>query len=226
MEWNFDNVKYNGKDLDRVQVDGVTVWEKAKPKFYDYLQSVNGSAFINTGIIANDNTKIEFNAWSNCVGSFYFTGSRLGGANPKILFAVGGKQANKDITLYVGDTDTAINLTRVNTGFSINGWLQTNGNTTFSYYLNYENQTFTDNNVPYSGSISYTIPIYIFSLDATRTISQTTRLYGYKIWQNGILVRDYKPCLYNNQAGLWDSVECKFYGNANNTGTLTVGNDG
>lgn len=36
---------------------------------------------------------------------------------------------------------------------------------------------------------------------------------------------DLKPCLYGGQAGLWDTVSQRFFGNSNSSGTLTVGND-
>ena len=49
------------------------------------------------------------------------------------------------------------------------------------------------------------------------------KVYSFKMYDNGILIRDFKPCLYNGEAGLWDSVECKFYGNANSSGTFTLG---
>ena len=68
--------------------------------------------------------------------------------------------------------------------------------------------------------------MYLFSINRGNAVTvNKTALYYCRIYDNGVLVRDYKPCLYNGEAGLWDSVEGKFYGNANNTGTLTVGND-
>ena len=50
-------------------------------------------------------------------------------------------------------------------------------------------------------------------------------LYSFKIYENDVLVRDFKPCTYNGVAGLWDMVESKFYDNSNSVGTLTVSND-
>ncbi len=38
-----------------------------------------------------------------------------------------------------------------------------------------------------------------------------SRCYGLKIWQDGFLVRDYRPCLKNGVAGLYDDVSKRIY---------------
>ena len=51
----------------------------------------------------------------------------------------------------------------------------------------------------------------------------TGRIYYLKIWQSGILFRDYIPCQTTSGGiGLWDDVNSVFYGNAG-TGTFTAG---
>ena len=37
------------------------------------------------------------------------------------------------------------------------------------------------------------------------------RCYGFKMWQDGVLVRDYRPCLKNGVAGLYDDVTKRIY---------------
>lgn len=74
-------------------------------------------------------------------------------------------------------------------------------------------------------------PLTIFSDYYNRSVSgqlayfNGNSLYSFKIYENDVLVRDFKPCTYNGVAGLWDTVESKFYCNSNNIGTLTVSND-
>lgn len=74
-------------------------------------------------------------------------------------------------------------------------------------------------------------PLTIFSDYYNRSVSGTmayfnnNSLYSFKIYENDVLVRDFKPCTYNGVAGLWDMVESKFYGNSNSVGTLTASND-
>ena len=40
------------------------------------------------------------------------------------------------------------------------------------------------------------------------------RLYSCDIYENGVLKHSYTPCAMNGIAGLWDSIEAKFYGNS------------
>lgn len=51
-----------------------------------------------------------------------------------------------------------------------------------------------------------------------------TRLYYCKIYSDSTyttLVRDYVPCFYNGEYGLWDKVNDEFYGNAAASGAFT-----
>ena len=42
-------------------------------------------------------------------------------------------------------------------------------------------------------------------------MSAKARCYGLEIWQDGKLVRDYKPCLKNGVAGLYDTVSGRIF---------------
>lgn len=224
MEWNFDNVKYNGKDLDRVQVDGVTVWEKLK--FYDYLQN-DGVAYINTLIAPKDIDEFYIDAIIyDFVGSSALNtilGMRLGYERPSLR--LGLNKSPQYMIINYGDgykQKNVINPYTLGSNFKINFTRNQITVTTIvggTYSYNLEEQT-------YEGC---TGSMMLFSQRENTSESSVYRLkgkvYSLSFSNNGTLVRDYKPCLYKGEAGLWDSVEGKFYGNANNTGKLTVGND-
>lgn len=221
MEWNFDNVKYNGKDLDRVQVDGVTVWEKAKPKFYDYLEN-DGVAYIDTGI----------KNIINCEFGIVAQQLELLSEFPTILGANDRNDAYKVIFGYGTTSGMFYSQTGGHSGWTRFIARDLNKHSMVAkIYANraeftFDNTTYT---ASYANTNSQTKSLYLFArnnYDGATTSNTKQKVYSLYIIDNGVLVRDYKPCLYNNQAGLWDSVEGKFYGNANNTGTLTVGNDG
>lgn len=60
---------------------------------------------------------------------------------------------------------------------------------------------------------SNTYPARVFS--GRETANHKGRLYGAKLWDNGTLVRNLVPCkLANGAIGVYDTVNCKFYGNA------------
>lgn len=65
---------------------------------------------------------------------------------------------------------------------------------------------------------------YIFNISNNRPQSYmaTMKLYSCKIYLNGTLIRDLVPCKYNNQIGLWDTVNGSFLGNAG-TGEFVAG---
>ena len=55
--------------------------------------------------------------------------------------------------------------------------------------------------------------LYLFARNnnGTPNAFSASRLYGLKIWQNGALVRDFKPCLKNGVAGLYDDVSKRIF---------------
>lgn len=66
-----------------------------------------------------------------------------------------------------------------------------------------------------SNSCAY--PMYLFArniANSTVDLYSKMRLYSCKIYDNGVLVRDYIPFRYNNEVGLWDRVSNTFYGNS------------
>ena len=66
----------------------------------------------------------------------------------------------------------------------------------------------------YSGSS------YLDGIDTRRFIGD---IYSFKVYDNDVLIRDFIPVkTLENQIGLWDLVEDKFYGNAG-TGAFVAG---
>ena len=80
--------------------------------------------------------------------------------------------------------------------------------------------------VPTNTKISGTMTLVRLASMSDSYSKGKVKLYYTQIFnKEGKLIKDFRPCLYNDEAGLWELVENKFYGNANSTGTLTVGND-
>jgi len=48
------------------------------------------------------------------------------------------------------------------------------------------------------------------------------KLYYFKMYYQGVLIRNFVPAQYNGEYGMWDLVEDKFYPNKG-TGSFTVG---
>ena len=55
--------------------------------------------------------------------------------------------------------------------------------------------------------------LYVFSMNHNGSAygNSKTRCYGLKIWQDGALVRDFKPCVHGGRAGLYDAQNDQIY---------------
>lgn len=64
--------------------------------------------------------------------------------------------------------------------------------------------------------------IEIFKAGRSTTLGSTYRLHSFKLYDGDTLVRDFVPAQFNEEYGLWDLVQNRFYGNKG-TGAFTVG---
>lgn len=71
---------------------------------------------------------------------------------------------------------------------------------------------------------TFTYPIRLFAQNTQNTAANeqsSMKLYNFKLYQDGVLIRDFIPCLNaSNVAGLYDIVEGKWYPNSG-TGSFT-----
>ena len=218
----------------RIMRGSEILWDRLPRDYQEvsYIQS-NGNCYFRTGVVPTDKTRMEMKIYTTCTGSFYASGSRSAGG-----------------TIYFGQTGT---MTKSRVGGSVNGssvqastdgvyWsrtssgqmydimLQTNGDGTYDYTIDdtthdksYEaiGQTYTA-----MGDVSKTYDICIFALSKSYIIGGINRLYKYRLYQDGNLVRDFVPCyrLSDGVVGLYDIATMTFYANAG-TGTFTKGAD-
>ncbi len=61
--------------------------------------------------------------------------------------------------------------------------------------------------------------LYVFANNQNGTAAgfSKTRCYGLKIWQDGTLVRDFRPCVHNGRAGLYDAQNDQIYYSGSST---------
>lgn len=83
----------------------------------------------------------------------------------------------------------------------------------------------TVESVEYSGTILKMLPLSLFGNNINGTTQQLSslKIYSCQIYDNGVLIRDYVPCINaDNAVGLYDLVNGQFYGNAG-TWTFAAG---
>lgn len=171
----------------------------------NYIRS-DGKAYINTGVKPTNNTKIEVKVSADS-GNFYAamisTGGRFGlyvGADKTLDIAFGASG-------YISDIITGITFPAVIT--MANGVVTVGSQSaTFSEQASFV----TDQTLP------------LFGVNNKGTFSATGGDgYPCKIYENGVLIRDYVPCINaNSEYGLYDKVDKLFYGNAG-SGSFTGG---
>lgn len=184
----------------------------------EYIEST-GTQYIDTGYHLNSNNeKIEMEF--RYTGSF--SGKTLIGTQDSAYSAATKYSINiYQNTLYVG---TAHNIAKlgiaVGTDYECtiiangsNGSIAENGGAATSFAI--------------TGELDHADNILIFCGDiaGTPNLNQAAaaRLYYCKIYDNGVLVRDFIPCKNaSGVAGLWDDVNSQFYQNAG-TGSFIAG---
>ena len=187
----------------------------------EYIQS-NGTQYIDTNYIpTSDNLKVsskfaisQIQSWMSMFGSENATNAQWS------LIAITNDSSK--LVFYTG-TSAGVGSVPVTAGQVYGLTCQTvNGSLTY-------NCGGTTGSVAVSGTVNKAQTLYIFtqhSTSASNTANQaiSMKLYAFQIYDNGVLVRDYVPCISSaGAAGLYDIVNGVFYQNAG-TGTFTVGN--
>ena len=175
--------------------------------YVDYLEST-GTEYINTGFIPTIKTKTaektrmlssgaktpDFVRWTSAPEYDTF-GTYLAGANIAVYYGNYRTGKSKSFAYTVGNDFELVNdITEIkfnNTTQAADRGSTDWTNTTYPLCL------FAGNN---SGSITFFADM---------------RMYYYKIWDNGVLLRDYKPAVDENGVGfMFDRAERKIYDNA------------
>ncbi len=223
-------------ELDTGTVEGTTIdvddsaeWEgsivpkgnlKAESKYkqLDYIKAT-GTQYIDTGFVPNQNTKIELDfELDEFAGDNYsaICGARVASNNKMYELFASKTLSNIRYDFYnhvYSTVGKAIQtLKRYKAVFDKNGIYIDDvlyGNVTDTYYSGEE----------FSCENSF----YLCSINSTTTENAHMKVYGLKMYDNGVLVRDLVPCINpEGNTGLYDTVEKKFYANAG-TGEFVQG---
>ena len=171
----------------------------------EYIEST-GSQYIDTGYIANSNTKVEITLQDQDINFYenYFGGSKF-----RFL------RNSTNVNTYIVNPEYGRNS--INVDF------------TSKITLTYSNLGVWDNNKNiYANSLSMSTDTKQMLIFASYNGNNFDRygnfmLYRFKIFEGEKLVRDFVPCRLNyTRYGLYDKVEGKFYGNLG-TGEFTGG---
>lgn len=183
-------------------------------ELYDYIQS-SGTQYIDTGWITNYTKSFEITSKYNASSS---------GTRGCILSSYNaGRATSLEVTtnsrfwLHDGNIDNSIAASVEVNHVSIFSY----GNGTWKHQV--DGGTAQTGSTSYSDSAVGSAYMFLDRALRTTTFNKTFKMYYLSIKENGVLIRNFLPCTYLGEPGMWDTVENKFYRNQG-TGQFTLGN--
>ena len=169
----------------------------------EYIEGT-GTQYIDLGFKLSSNHAVDMDLQMVKINANIF-GSRYGAQNDAFTLFANGSSILTDM----GGTrnSTAATTDRINV------YLSSSKIKIGTFERNISTYSFTTPGNGYIFNISYSRP---------QSYMASMKLYGCKIYLSGTLIRDLIPCKYNNQIGLWDTVNGSFLGNAG-TGEFVAG---
>lgn len=190
---------------------GTFSYENYLPPGYtalEYIES-SGTQYINTGFNPKYNSRIILDISDLTSLDFIFGSRNTASATSPNQFNIFRNSSTTLRTDYFG-TNKSLSISDTTPRTLIDK----NANVTTMYGSTITNTAVT------SGTCSY--PLVLFALNSAGTISNYSsyKLHSCKIYDNGIIVRNFQPCINpNGEAGLYDTINSIFYDNAG-TGTF------
>lgn len=193
-------------------MNSMTPWAMAAPGLIDYIES-DGTQYIDTGITGKSGTTVEldFMLMDAANGTDYIVlGSRKADGTDTRFYPVyfyGTKASYSYQTWRSSSPEFFVNLsTRLQVTTTFDAGLQT---------MDFESRrVLTTTDAP---ALDTERPMYLFAGNCAGTAKYfcKVRCYGLKIWQNGELVRNFKPCLTSANVGaLYDTVSNTYFNRA------------
>jgi len=188
-------------------------------KFVRYVEAT-GSQYIDTGIVGRYGTKTECKVeWMNLADTAFL--------------ASGYWSGNKRFYACWCSTSDGNMFTAQGTGDKVNNGqdLLFEKKRVYTYTTDFsakDANNMSTNTVSIDGSkvfskaytaLDTATNLYVFANNQFGTAAgfSKTRCYGLKIWQDGSLVRDFRPCVHDGRAGLYDAQNDRIYYSASGT---------
>lgn len=176
-----------------------------EPDYFAQWIESNGSTYIDTGVIGRPETKIEATfQWKRIADSRLVSVSKdfkylhvASGPNGEMWFRAGGTTLTMADVAFVADTDYTV-------AYDIHGSSQT-------YSVTGPFGTVTTNDTQTAvNTTPCTFYVFAQNLDGNWYGGNSkVRLYSMKIWQDGVLVRDFVPGIRDGEGCLYDRVNSK-----------------
>ena len=187
--------------------------------FIQYVEST-GTQYIDTEVVGRPNTAMQAHVLWTAVSDTYFLASRTDGGNTRFcLYGCNtthymahrtyqkGRDSTENANGYTPGTvhynakaPDCISSGISHDGTTLSYWMEVNGTRRFT-------RTRTE------AALDTGLNMYIFGCNqgGVLKLSSKVRCYDLKIWQDDVLVRDFRPCLKSGRAGMYDAVSGWIY---------------
>ena len=179
----------------------------------EYIEST-GTQYIDTGFYADQDTRAVVDMqltspYSSMRGLF---GSRDSSSkNAQKMFLVWNSNTNEFRSDYFGTNNTMPGIDETSRiVVDKNKNITTIGNVSVT-------------NTAATGTCANSVMLFCANNVGNPEYFSTMKLFSCKIYDNGVIARDFKPVTRNGEAGLYDQVNGVFYGNSG-SGSFTAGN--
>jgi len=187
----------------------------------EYLEST-GTQYIDTGIKGKNNIDFDYKCvFTNLDGTAQCVGGNWSGASTSsVSLYLGLIRTNGNYAYHYDGTPSPVvvmNTTVQDTPYSVQGHMWTG-----EQYMVINGTKSSVGTI--SSTFTSSLNMYLFGINNNGLSNPAyMKLYSCKIWDNNTLVRDYIPCIdENNVPFMFDLVNCKIYENAG-TGEFKVG---
>ena len=183
-------------------------------KFVRYVEAT-GSQWVDTGIVGRPGTKAECKVeWMNLADSAFLACGYWSGNKRFYACWCSSTSGNMFTAQGTGDKvnyngqDLLFEKKRIytyTTDFSATDGNNMSTNTVFIDGTKVFSKAYT--------ALDTGTNLYVFANNQFGTAAgfSKTRCYGLKIWQDGALVRDFRPCVHEGRAGLYDAKNDQIY---------------
>lgn len=222
-----DDLVFNGKDVDKLIVNGEVVWElpDAPVQTFNFIKNVRDpnkpyAGYINTGYIPTENTEVQLSFSQAGTNTWSVFGTRKANTQKHLQF-MAPQSTNGSVRFNFGNKNYTIN--RINFSEEGDYTIKINKSGVWSGTSQLTSWSPSDMN--------FELPIVLFGLNNNGTIehagnqsSVKPRVYWLKIYEQDVLVRNFVPAKKGNRVGFYDEVNQTFYGNEYRDGILDIGN--
>ena len=183
--------------------------EEVPDEFVDYVEA-HGNTYVDTEVIGRSGTKAEADMeWLALGGDYAILDARGNdgtSANNTRILMIHSHQSNMSLGYGTWIANGSAPKYATGTRYTITSDLRAGSQT-----LVVNGETVYSGTSAASYDTGYNLYLFANNLAGAVNNRSSARLYGLKIWQDGVLMRDFRPCRKHGIPALYDDVEKRIF---------------